>query len=154
MNYLEATIDDLEQIIEMRLEYIASDQGAIKTEDIKAMKEQLPGYFTENIGKSIFVFVAKDNEHIVSIVMLNIITKPSNPHFINGSVGEVLNVYTKEEYRKQGIASKLINMLLEFSKKKNLDYVELESTDEGYELYKKIGFKDSKSDYMHMKYEL
>ena len=45
-------------------------------------------------------------------------------------------------------------MLLEFSKEKNLDYVELESTNEGYQLYKKIGFKDSKSNYTHMKYQL
>ena len=49
--------------------------------------------------------------------MLNIITKPSNPYFTNGRIGEVLNVYTKE---------------------KNLDYVELESTKEGYEIYKNM----------------
>ena len=154
MNYLEASIDDLDQIIKMRLEFITHNQGTIKTKDIKAMKKQLPGYFTENIGKSIFIFVAKDNEKIVSIAMLNIITKPSNPHFINGKVGEALNVYTKEKYRRQGIASKLITMLLEFSKTKNLDYVELESTNNGCGLYKKMGFKDSKSDYTHMKYQL
>lgn len=56
MNYLEASIDDLEQIIEMRLEFIASDQGAIETEDIKAMKEQLPGYL-QKISVKTYLFL-------------------------------------------------------------------------------------------------
>ncbi len=63
-----------------------------------------------------------------------------------------MNVYTKPQYRKQGIAGKLIQLLLTQAEELNLDFVELQATDAGYNLYKSIGFNDVISKYHNMKY--
>ena len=63
-----------------------------------------------------------------------------------------MNVYTKPEYRKKGLAGKLIGMLLNEAENLELDFVELKATDSGYNLYKSIGFDDVKSKYHNMKY--
>ena len=43
-------------------------------------------------------------------------------------------------------------MLIAEAEKLGLDYVELKATDEGYGLYKKLGFEDTVSKYHNMKY--
>ncbi len=154
ISYTEATEEDIGQLTQMRIAYIISDQGSISEADHRSMEESLPIYFEESLGKSIFVFAAKDKGQVVSTVMLNVIKKPANPHFIHGRIGEVLSVYTKEEYRRQGIAGKLMNMLLDKAKELELDYVELSATEDGYKLYKSLGFDDITSQYHEMKYRL
>lgn len=69
-------------------------------------------------------------------------------------MGDVLNVFTKEAHRKHGHARKLMSMLLEEAKAQKLDYVELDATDEGYPLYKSLGFEDTTSRYTHLKYTI
>ena len=63
-----------------------------------------------------------------------------------------MNVYTKPEFRRKGIAGELIKLLLRESEINNLDYVELKATDSGYNLYKSLGFEDVVSKYHNMKY--
>ena len=76
------------------------------------------------------------------------------PDFLNGNTGTVLNVYTKPEHRHKGYAQKLIEMMLADAKQMDLDFVELKATEDGYGLYKKVGFKDAVSKYHDMKYVL
>ncbi len=88
---------------------------------------------------------------IVSCCFLLIVEKPSNPSFINGRTGTVLNVYTKPDYRRKGCAYALMEMLIADSKAMNLDFIKLKSTENGYGLYKKLGFIDEVSHYRNMK---
>ena len=78
---------------------------------------------------------------------------PSGVNFINGKIGTVLNVFTVEDFRRQGIAKKLTEKLIEDASYINLDYIEPNSTKEGYELYNKLGFKEIKTNYVPMKYD-
>ena len=68
--------------------------------------------------------------------------------------GTILNVYTKPEHRHHGYAKKLMELMLDDAGKMKLDFVELKATEDGYGLYKKIGFKDAVSKYYNMKYVL
>ncbi len=154
MIYQNAGKADIEQLVLMRLNYIKCDHGSISEENERAMRTSLPEYFNKNLGKNLFAFVAKDNDVIVSTALLLIIEKPSNPHFINGKIGEVLNVYTKDEYRNCGIATKLMRNLIAFAKENMLDYVELSATKDGYPIYKKTGFEETNSSDIQMKYDL
>lgn len=88
---------------------------------------------------------------IVGCCFLLVTEKPANPNFINGLTGTVLNVYVKPEYRRQGIAKRMLENLLKDAKEMGLDYVELKSTEEGHELYKGLGFEDEVSRYYRMK---
>lgn len=97
------------------------------------------------------MYAAKSENEIVSCCFLIVAEKPSNPSFINGVVGTVMNVYTKPDHRRKGLAGKLMKMLLEDSEKMGLDFVELKATDAGYSLYRSLGFEDSVSKYHNMK---
>lgn len=153
MQYMRADRADIEALTEMRLAYIKADMG-VSIQDEVSMKEKIPLYFERHLDRDIFAFVAKDEGIMVATALLLIIEKPSNPHFINGKVGNVLSVYTLERYRHQGISTRLMQEIILFSKEKGLDFIELSATEEGHPLYKKLGFKEYQTPYVPMRFNL
>ncbi|NLG04385.1 MAG: GNAT family N-acetyltransferase [Clostridia bacterium] len=152
MEFKLADDNMIEQLVQMRLEYIEEDLGQISHENRKKMMKLLPIYFAKHMGTDLFPFVALDEDRIVSTAFLVIFEKPSSLNFMNGRVGDILNVYTKPDYRHKGIASKLMKDLMEFSKGQQLDYVELKATQDGYSIYQKCGFKDIEEKYQYMRW--
>ena len=83
-----------------------------------------------------FVFGYKIDEKIVAYASVFIV---SNEAYIN-------NIAVLSEYRKQGIAQKLTNKLIEIAKiDENCDFISLEvrqSNSPAISLYKKLGFEE------------
>ena len=152
MIFEKADQNDINDLVELRIAYLLEDYGEIAPDKLSLISDNLPDYFNAHLNKDLFVFVCRNESMILSCCFLCVSEKPSNPTFINGKTGTILNVYTKPQFRKQGIAGKLINLLLSESKRLNLDFVELKATDSGYSLYKSIGFDDVVSKYHDMKY--
>lgn len=151
MTFERASIDDLDQLVGLRAAYLTEDHGAVPKEQLEMIMQKLPDYFRKHLNRDCFVYAAKNGGEIVSCCFLLIFEKPSSPVFINGIVGNVLNVYTKPEYRRKGLAGTLLKMLLDDSVKMGLDFAELKATDPGYSLYKSVGFEDAVSKYHNMK---
>lgn len=81
-----------------------------------------------------------------------VVEKPMSPAFITGKTGTVLNVYTRPHYRRNGYAKHLMKMLLSDVADTNLSVVELKATEDGYNLYKSLGFEDMVTKYHLMKW--
>ena len=152
IEYILADTSHIEEIIRMRLAYIREDFGPQSAENEEKIKNQLKEYLGNHIGRDCYVFAAKEDNTVIATAFLVVFEKPANPRFLNGKVGDVLNVYTMPEKRRQGIAGNLMKMLIEHGEKLHLDFIELKATDDGYPLYKKLGFEDSSSSYKEMKY--
>lgn len=154
MVFEKANLDDIEELIELRIAYLLEDYGVISQNKLAVIVNNLPLYFHSHINKDLFAFVCRNEDIIVGCCFLYISEKPSNPTFINGKTGTIMNVYTRPQFRRNGIAGKLIKMLLADSEKNGLDYVELNATDSGYKLYKSLGFEDAISKYHSMKFNI
>ena len=150
MIYTKATMEDIEQLTELRIAYLVEDYGGLEDKDLEIIKRDLPDYFTRNLDKNIFGYVARNERKIVTCALLLVIEKPMSPAFITGKMGTVLNVYTKTEYRHNGHARKVMNMLLEDTSDMGLSVVELKATEAGYQLYRSLGFHDATSKYHQM----
>jgi len=147
----KATKKDIGVLTDLRIAYLNEDLGVISDENLELMKSTLPSYYTKHLNKDLMVYVAKDGEKIVSCAFLLIVEKPMSPSFITGKTGTVLNVYTKPDYRKKGYAKKLMTMMLEDTKAEGVSIVELKATEDGYSLYKSVGFEDVVAKYHNMK---
>ena len=154
MDFIKADNLLCSQLVEMRILYLTEDHGELSQDETQRIRASLPQYYDKHLNKDLFVFAAMDNNDIVSCCFLLVTEKPANPDFINGRTGSVLNVYTKPEYRHRGCAKRLMELLLDEARKLELDFVELKATEDGYGLYKAVGFKDSVSKYHNMKYIL
>lgn len=150
MIYSKAIKEDIEQLTELRIAYLTEDNGKLKANDLETIKRDLPNYFIRNLNKTIFGYVARYEREIIACALLLVIEKPMSPAFITGKTGTVLNVYTKSEHRHNGHARKLMNMLMDDVSVMELSVVELKATENGYQLYKSLGFNDVISKYHQM----
>lgn len=145
-----ADLKDINELVQMRIDYLTEDYGSLTEIQSEKIRNQLPVYYKNHLNKDLFVYVVR-SEKIISCSFLLVSEKPANPSFINGRTGTVLNVYTKPEFRRKGIAGKIMEFLIADAKKMKLDFIELKATDAGYNLYKSVGFEDSFSEYHNMK---
>ena len=146
----KASEKEIDELVEFRLAYLKEDFGKISESDLQKLKETLPQYFRNHLNRDLFVYVVREADEILACAFLLVVEKPMSPAFITGKTGTVLNVYTKPEYRKRGYAKQLMNALLEDAKANDLSVVELKATEDGYQLYKSVGFEDVVSKYHNM----
>ncbi len=149
-----ANKNDISELVRLRIMYIMDDFGSISDDVRHAMETQLPDYYERKLGNDLVAFVARADGRLVAAAYLLVIEKPANPSMQNGLVGEVLSVFTEEEYRGQGISTHLMSDLIKYAKEKGLCFIDLKATDDGYSLYKKLGFEDRNQKYKDMRLEL
>ncbi len=151
MIFEKATIQDIKALTDLRIAYLKEDLGSITDDNLCSIKASLPVYYEKHLNKDLMVYVARDEDDIVSCAFLLLVEKPMSPSFITGKTGTVLNVYTKPEYRHRGYAKKLMTMMLEDAIAQDMSVIELKSTEDGYSLYKSVGFEDVMTQYHNMK---
>ena len=150
--YDVANLNDIPDLVRLRILYMIDDFGSITEEEREGMEKQLPGYFERELGKKLIAFVARAEGRLVAAAYLLIIEKPANPFFLNGLDTEVLSVYTEEGYRGRGICSQLMKNMMDYAAEQHLSRIDLVATDEGYPIYKKLGFEDRVQKYKDMRY--
>ena len=146
INFRYATISDLDFLVELGIRDLKmfSNQN-ISQDTINNIKK-----FYQNGIKSqtCFTLLGFDNDNFVAsgtLYLYNIM--PSNENLL-GRVGQLTNIWVKEEYRHQGIVTKVVKELIAL-KKDECGMVCLNSSHEAKSLYQKIGFK-TKENYMVM----
>lgn len=152
MVFEKAITDDIKELVTLRIAYLEEDNGIMDKDVLLSIEANLPDYFIRHLNHDITVYVARNEQEIIACAFLLVVEKPMSPTFITGKTGIVLNVYTRPDYRHRGYARCLMNMLLSDSMDKNLSHIELKATEDGYNLYKSLGFEDVVSKYHSMKW--
>ena len=111
-------------------DYLVEDNGSIDKNDAEKIREALPDYYRNHLNKDLFAYVVRDEKTIVSYAFLLVIEKPMSPAFINGKTGTILNVFTRESYRRKGYAHKIMDVLLAEAKAMGLVVIDLKSTED------------------------
>lgn len=60
--------------------------------------------------------------------------------------GYILNIYTVPEARKNGYANQILNAIIEFSQKNNINRLWLNSSEQARHLYLEKGFTDKENE--------
>ena len=147
INIRKADKSDIELLIQMRLDYLTEDGGKLTPDEENKTVEQLRGYFPKHVDNpdnpDFIAALGEVNGKIVATAFLVISERPANPrNFITGKTASILNVFTYPEYRRQGIATKLLELLIDEAKKANVSFIELTATAMGKPVYEKLGFKE------------
>ena len=97
-------------------------------------------YFEEGDQTTV---LAMDGERVIgcaTICYINMMPTFSHP---TGKRAHLMNVYTMKEWQRRGIAKKMVSMLIEEAWKRGVTEISLDATEEGRQLYYKLGFTDS-----------
>ena len=69
----KATIDDMELLIRLRIDYLTEDSGELSYEEKIAIKKQLKDYFTKHISGNTFISILAEMEgEVISTAYLSI----------------------------------------------------------------------------------
>ena len=136
-----ATKNDIEDLMNSRFEMLRvvndlSDDYEYSEEIITESRE----YFLNGDHITVLAF---DGDEVIGCASMSFIwIMPTFDH-LTGKRAHLMNVYTRSEYRRQGIARKMVDMLIEETWKKGVTEISLDTTSSGRPLYESMGFTDS-----------
>ena len=136
-----ATKDDIELLMSSRLEMLkVVNNLPADYEYSEEIVRESRDYFLN--GDHITVLAIDDGKVIgcASMSFMWIIPTFSHP---TGRRAHLMNVYTRSEYRRQGIARKMVNMLIDETWKRGATEISLDATTMGRPLYESLGFTNS-----------
>lgn len=149
MEIRKAGLEDLEALFAERLEFIMDmrNHEANIPEDFKKNTYE---FMKEHIADDTLVtWIAEEGGVIISTVMVSyyqILPVMSNP---TGKTGYVLNVFTKPEYRRLGITTRLLNMMVEDARERKVGKLYLTASEMGKPVYEKFGFETLTKDMVY-----
>ena len=88
--------------------------------------------------------IATDKDEVIGCASMSYIRIMPTFSHPTGKRAHLMNVYTRSEYRRQGIARRMVELLIEETWKKGVTEISLDTTVLGKPLYESLGFSDSK----------
>ena len=141
MEYRYATIDDMNLLIQSRMDTLRDVNSLdadyqFSEEFLEASRE----YFRE--GDQSTVLAIQNDRAVGCATMCYIDLMPTYAH-PSGRRAHLMNVWTNRDYRRQGIAEKLVTMLIEEARARGVSEISLDTTEAGRPFYRKMGFAES-----------
>ncbi len=142
--FRKAEKKDIEQLVDMRIEYLKEDLGEVAIYDEVQLRKNLQLFFEEHLNNDIDAFVALCGNEIVSTSFTSYYFRLPHPDFPKGKAGVPINGYTKPMYRKKGLAGSLLKLSADYAKDLDVELLNMEVTEKGLPVCKEIGFREIK----------
>ena len=138
----EATLDDIPTIIRHR-EMMFSDMGVYSPEQFRDLVPVSETYFRKAMASGGYrAWVAETEDgRVVAGGGIVISHWPGYPGSSQPRRAWILNMYTEPEFRRRGIARRLMQTMVEWLRTEGFPSVSLHASDEGRLVYQAMGFK-------------
>ncbi|PWV94471.1 putative N-acetyltransferase YhbS [Paenibacillus cellulosilyticus] len=147
MNIRLATDDDIEKLIQMRLDFTLEYNSKLEiTDKVYAdYHSEIKGFLKKAINsQQWFIWVAEDENIVVSHIYLELINKVPRPGKKTNPFVYMTNVYTLPSFRGQGIGSTLLTQIKEWAAENEYEFIMVWPSENSVEFYQR-------NDYIHCK---
>ncbi len=139
----EAQLTDIPEILRQRRAMYA-DMGYTDQKALEAMSPLSAGYLAKAMADGSFrAWLVCDGAPVVAGGAVIISPWLAHPYDLECRRATILNVYTNPEYRRRGIARKLMQVMIDWCKREGLARVILHASEDGRHLYESFGFEPS-----------
>jgi ribosomal protein S18 acetylase RimI-like enzyme len=137
-----ATIADA-PIITAHRRKMFEDMGRGTLPQLDAMDAKFAPWVSSKIacGEYLAWFVVNERDAVVAGAGLILLDQTPSPLDLSEKRGYILNVYVDRDYRRRGLARRLMTMILDHSRAEKIRMIALHASDEGRPLYESLGFK-------------
>ena len=143
INYRKADIKDISLLVDIRKKQLI-DEGIEPNIDID---EELTRYFNDKLAdNSLVEWIAEEDNQIIATGAIAFIDFPPTYTNKTGRKGYITNMYTEPTSRGKGIATGMLDRLVNEAKKRNIHKIWLGASKLGRFVYKKYGFQDQDTD--------
>jgi len=140
MIYRKASSNDIETLMAIRKKQLV-DEGIEPSIDIN--KELSDFFHTKLNDGSLVEWVVEDGAEIIATAAIVFYQFPPTYTNKTGWKGYITNMYTAANYRKRGIATNLLERLVEEAKSRKVKKLWLGASTLGRPVYERFGFKDT-----------
>jgi GNAT superfamily N-acetyltransferase len=137
----QATLDDIPELLRHR-RGMYEDMGYNDPEWLSTMVSTCKPYLAAALANgTLHGWLACAEERVVAGGVVLISPWPSHPYDGQCRRATILNMYTDPEFRRQGIARRLMQTMIDWCRKEGFIHVDLHASDKGRPLYETLGFK-------------
>lgn len=130
---------DLEVLVRTRIQVLRAANQLDDAADMSEVEEQSRMYY-QQAGEDHAALLVYDGDGVIGtggVSFYRVMPTCCNP---DGRKAYIMNMYTAPEYRRQGIARKTLDMLVEECRRRGVRFITLEATAAGRPLYESYGF--------------
>ena len=141
MEYRMATDRDIGLLVRSRLETLRAVNGL--EEDYRFSESFVEAgrkFFLEGDQSTVLALDGDRVAGCATMCYLELMPTFSHP---TGKRAHLMNVYTDPARRRQGVAARMVSMLIEEAWNRGVTEISLDATESGRPLYRKLGFRDS-----------
>ena len=150
IEYRKANHDDVDSLTKLRIMFLCEFSPVTCEEAKTILFENNRLFFRNGLSDGSFVaFVALHDSEIIATSGLSLFVLPPHQSNMNGKAAYISNMYTREHYRKRGIASALFSMTVQEAKRLGHTKILLNASDMGRPLYEKFGFRTDPNDMVY-----
>lgn len=138
--YRRASADDVDALTAHRLSFLAEISGANSSDP--ALRAAIAQYFAQSIPTNHFIaFLALANDKIIATSGMTYHHHPPSNKNPTGREAYIMNMYTQPEFRRRGIATRLLQMLINEARQNQCGKISLHVIPGGRAIYAQAAFQ-------------
>ena len=140
MEIIKATKNDIETLMKIRMEML-KEVNSLSDDYVfdKSFIENCRKNF-ECTGETQTDILCIENGEPVACANLRYLSMMPTFTHPTGKRAHLMNVYVKKEFRRKGLAKKMLELLIEEAKSRKVTEISLDATEKGRPLYESLGF--------------
>ncbi len=136
-----STKNNIDELMSIRLEMLKAANNL--PEDYEYSDEMINESRDYFLNGDHLTVLALDKDVVIGCASMSFIRIMPTFEHPTGKRAHLMNVYTRSGYRRQGIARRMVELLIEKTWEKGATEISLDATTLGRPLYEKMGFNDS-----------
>lgn len=145
--YKKATIKDIDVLTRTRIIVLRAANNLSADTNMSEVQKQSYEYYLKALKNNTHIAYLVFNENSIvgsgGISFFQVMPTYHNP---SGYKAYIMNMYTHPDYRRRGIAYKMLDILVNEAKSKGINAISLETTEMGRPVYEKYGFVQMKNE--------
>ena len=147
LDYRKATTDDLDILTKTRIEVLRAANDLDDNTNMSRVEKETRAYYENALANDRHTaYLVFDGDVFIGAGGISYYTVMPTFHNPTGRKAYIMNMYTRPDHRRMGIATKTLDLLIQDAKKRNITFISLEATDMGRKLYERYGFVSMNSE--------
>ena len=147
IEFRKATPEDIDVLVRTRIEVLRAANGLTGATDMSKVEKQSHEYYKKALADETHTaYLVFDHGQFIAAGGISYYRVMPTYHNPTGRKGYIMNMYTRPECRRKGIAFHTLDLLVQDARGKGITSVSLEATAAGRPLYEKYGFSGMKNE--------
>lgn len=146
----EAVAEDLDDVVELRLAFLAEHRGVDSSEFTAEFRTETRDFLGRHAeSRTSMTWLAADGGTTVGVVTMLLLDLAPRPEDVSGVEGYIINMYVAPSHRRRGVGKQLLGACRAAANELGLRRLVLYATPDGRPLYAGAGFR-SNSNWMEL----